>query len=714
MKRILLPLSILGVLTQAQAAVTAMRAPEEPMDTTESVADGSSRTTDLSEIVVEGRTQRVIKNGVEYTPNKRTRKLATSAASLLQMMAIPQLDINPMSGVIAMTGGRDVKVFIDYQPATSQDLAGLRTEDVMRVEVLQFPEDPRFEGAANVVNFIMQKYEWGGYTKLTADVSAINVINGWGSVYSKYVKDKWTIDANVGASGGRIDRVEEDVTETFRNISVGTRAFDAVERHSYSDGGLYSGNGQWASVRAIYQTATVNIRHTLSFGRSGLPHDDKTSHVVYTDALFPSSDADSRESSVSTMPSVSARYLFILPKNNVVTVNWNMGYSHTTRSLLYRLGQLDPIANDNRDNTYTPSANIYYTKKLGHNNTFRAAISTSNSISDTHYSGSYDGLQRVRTSDNQLLGEYSQNWSNGLSLFSRAGVTYTLDRVNGVNTLNQWNPLLGVQLQYYINQKHMASASAWWTSGSPAASSANSALVQSNELLWLMGNPDLRGTSNREVSLSYYFIPTNAFSLSVYGKYDDTDRNLVYEYMSLPGYDGLVRRTINSGSRNTWTGDLSATLRLLRNSLVVNGGVSAQRVVLTGIDAQSHNTLIPRIYASYMTGHFAFSANFSSGGTSINSSPLNRRFKNPCNYGVQVTYAVGEFKAQLSSSNWWNKGRMYTDYDSEHYSSHGWTWVNGLTAGINLHLSYTFTYGKKVSRDDQLGKASTGNSAILK
>ena len=81
---------------------------------------------------------------------------------------------------------------------------------------------------------------------------------------------------------------------------------------------------------------------------------------------------------------------------------------------------------------------------------------------------------------------------------------------------------------------------------------------------------------------------------------------------------------------------------------------------------------------------------------------------------MQVTYAVGEFKAQLSSSNWWNKGRMYTDYDSEHYSSHGWTWVNGLTAGITLHLSYTFTYGKKVSRDDQLGQSGSGTSAILK
>lgn len=182
----------------------------------------------------------------------------------------------------------------------------MRTEDVMRVEVLQFPDDPRFEGAANVVNFIMQKYLWGGYTMLTAQGSAISVENGWGHAYSKYVKGKWTFDASVGGSGSLLNRVEEDVTETFHNISVGTRTFDAVERHSYSDGGLYSGNSQWATVRAIYNTPTISLRHTLSFGRNDLRHNEKTSHVVYTDGIFPSSDADSRESSLSTMPAISS------------------------------------------------------------------------------------------------------------------------------------------------------------------------------------------------------------------------------------------------------------------------------------------------------------------------------------------------------------------------------------------------------------------------
>ena len=686
---------------------------EEPADTI-AAADNPEKITDLSEIVVEGRTQRAIKNGVEYTPDKRTKKLATGAASLLRLMAIPQLEISLMSNSITMIGGRDVKIFIDYSPATSNDLSGLRTEDVMRVEVLQFPDDPRFEGAANVVNFIMHKYVWGGYTLLTADVSAINVINGWGSVYSKYVKDKWTIDASVGASGTRLDRVEEDVTETFRNISIGTRTFDTVDRHSYAYDGLYTGNSEWASVRAIYNAPTMNIRHSIMFGRSDLPHNDKISHVEYSDGLFPASDADTKESTLAMMPSISARYLFILPKNNYLNINWGLGYNRTTRNSIYSLGQMEPIINENRDYSYTPSADIYYTKQLGHNNTFRAALTTDNSIFNTRYSGSYDGRQKLLSSSNQIFAEYSESWSNGLSLFSRAGVTYTLARVNGVNTLNQWNPLLGMELQYYISQKHIASATAWWTNNPPSAGSINSAIVQSNELLWLMGNQDLRGTSNRSASLSYYFIPTNTFSLAAYVSYQGIDRNPVYEFMTLPDYDGLVRRTINSGTRNTWSGNVSATLRLLHNSLILNGSIYASRIHLTGINPRSCNLLAPRIYASYMTGHFAFSANFSGAASSILDDPLGGRIKNPCTYGVDVTYAVGEFKAQLSSSNWWNKGRMYTDYDSEHYSSHGWTWVNGLTAGINLHLSYTFTYGKKVSRDDQLGKASTGNSAILK
>ena len=151
-----------------------------------------------------------------------------------------------------------------------------------------------------------------------------------------------------------------------------------------------------------------------------------------------------------------------------------------------------------------------------------------------------------------------------------------------------------------------------------------------------MGNPDLRNTLFQQVDLSYNFIPTNAFSLSVYAKYEGNPNKQAYEFMSLPGYDGLVRRMVNSGSCHTWLADVSASLRLLNNSLVLTGGVSAKRVVLTGVDALSVNNLIPRINVNYMTGNFSFGADFGGGAKYVNAWTTGCVYKSPCSYGVNV------------------------------------------------------------------------------
>lgn len=117
--------------------------------------------TDLKEVIVEADAYRIVEDGVSYTPDKNVRKFAMDAVDLLSRMAIPQLIITPNNSV-RTSAGQPVKIYIDYMEATPEDLSGMRPSDVKRVEVLEYPTDARFHQAEHVVNFIMQKYEWGG------------------------------------------------------------------------------------------------------------------------------------------------------------------------------------------------------------------------------------------------------------------------------------------------------------------------------------------------------------------------------------------------------------------------------------------------------------------------------------------------------------------------------------------------------------------------
>lgn len=719
MKRILLPISatlaisLLPITATAESSAdTPAITPQESNDSTATADD--ARVTDLSEIVVEGRSQRTIKYGVEYTPDKKTKRAAMNATSLLQLMAIPQLEILPGSTSVSMTGGRAVKIFIDYQPATEQDLQGMRPEDVLRVEVLEYPQDPRFQSEKYVINYIMQKYEWGGYTKAYGQITPFSYLNGYGSLYSKFTYKNWTFDGNVGASGTRNDKNKSYAEETFRDFNIGNRHMDMLNRISSTDNSLYTHNGEWASLRAVYSKKDVYVSHTVSFNRSDTPDSHSTSKVDFSESIILSSQSFNSENSVSVSPAISANYYFVLPRGNSITVYWDFMYGNNKRNSLYQLGQFDPIINDNRERVYVPNATLQYSKSFAYRNTLRTALMTYNSIYDTHYEGSYTDRQKLLSSENMLFLEYMQNWNFGLSLYSRIGMSYVIGRVNGITTLKQWNPRLGLQLRYHINSKHAASVSGWWGNSHPGPESSNTALVQQNELMWLQGNPDLRNTIFQLVTASYDFIPTDKLSFSLYAQYEGNPHKQAYEYMVIPGYDGLVRKMINSGSAHDWRVNLSGSLRLLQNSLSIRAGVGAERVVLTGIDAQSLNNFTADISANYMLGNFTFSGYYSSPEKYLGAWSRGTRTSVRSRYGVSVGFSAGDFKATLTTSNWWNSNRAYNSFSSPHYSVTEWSWNSGTAHSLSLSLSYTFSYGKKISHDDEVGSKGSIGSAILK
>ena len=77
---------------------------------------------ELNEVVVEAANQRINAEVSTYIPMARQKNAAQNAVALLSQMSIPQIDVDPVSQAVKTAHGQNVSIFIDYVPATSEDL----------------------------------------------------------------------------------------------------------------------------------------------------------------------------------------------------------------------------------------------------------------------------------------------------------------------------------------------------------------------------------------------------------------------------------------------------------------------------------------------------------------------------------------------------------------------------------------------------------------
>ena len=248
MKLYLLPLTVIPLLVQGQTS--------EP---------DSLKVKELGEITVVADAQRTCATKTVYIPSGQQKSTSSDGVSLLSRMNIPQLSVNPIAATVTTADNQGVSLFINYHPATDEDVSGLNPTDVKKVEYLDFPTDPRFQRAQHVVNFITLSYIYGGYTKLFAK-ERFMVHSGEASLYSKFAYKAMEYDIMVSGDYDYNPHIGSVSDEIFR-LESGT-----IRRESNTESGRRHRRGLYSAFRATWnRNDNLSFRNLVSYSRINTP-----------------------------------------------------------------------------------------------------------------------------------------------------------------------------------------------------------------------------------------------------------------------------------------------------------------------------------------------------------------------------------------------------------------------------------------------------------
>ena len=338
----------------------------------------------LPEIVVKAQMQHTDASSSTYTPTTRQKTSAQNAIDLLRQLAIPQININLVDNAVTTPSGQNVAVYINYIPASAEEIEGLLTSDVRRVEYLDFPTDPRFLGNEHVVNFIMQQYEYGGYTKaLINENFLVGKLSSRASIYSKFAYKRMTYDLYAGASNHDIKHTGASIIGDYILENTDGEPYH-ITRNEIFNNSHYKYNQYPVTFRAIYDSDNVQIANTVGFNFDQSPAAETSGCLSYKPAKTEEYSYNRCEPYTSRYLVWSGNYYFILPRNFHLSVSPGINYGHTNNTYRYQTSGTDVIVNESKENVwqFRGSATLYKKFTDRQNGFFRAWYgSISNDVS---------------------------------------------------------------------------------------------------------------------------------------------------------------------------------------------------------------------------------------------------------------------------------------------------------------------------------------------
>lgn len=685
-----------------------------PVITVSQTLDSIS-TIKIKEVVVKAQMHRTNASASTYTPTISQKASAQNAIDLLKLLAIPQININLMDNSVTTPSGQNVAIYINYVPASSEEMEGISTSDVRRVEYLDFPQDPRFQGNEHVVNFIVLKYEYGGYTKATVSENFFaGKLSSRASIYSKFVYKRMTYDIYAGASNHNINHSGTSTTGVYGLENEEGQTYQTT-RNEAIENSHFKYNQYPVTFRAVYDTDNVQIANTIGFNFDQSPIGETNGVLSFLPQHSDDYSYRKNEPYTSRYLIWSGNYYFILPHKFQLSASPGINYGHTNYSYNYQtsLPESAGIVNSSIEDVLQLRGSITLFKRFTDKQSAFLRTWFGSTSNDVSYYGTspYDN----KFSDTYSGAAIGYNFSNAMwNVRADAAFQWEKNKINN-QSVSEVYPLINLSAGFSPSQKHSFRTYFHFGANYPGASEKTPNILQQNELMYYTGNPNLGLSRQVTFNLSYNWIPTNTFTASAFMQYFGEYNLYVPVYQHYKNGTALLRTYEADENYNRTQIGMSFNYRLFNGNLQLAASPSVSFYRMTGLFDISRAPFTCNASATYYCGSFYFQASYQTRSLTVQGN-RGAVYKDRDFYQVLCGWSHSNWNIRISAMNLFRNDWLCstTGLSTPLYSETQFVDGNNYHRRLNLSVTYTVGYGKKVKHENEVGEQYGAASAIMK
>lgn len=641
---------------------------------------------------------------VVYMPSRREKNGAIGGAGLVRNMMLAKITVDPISDAIVTATGEKASVFIDYLPASEAEVRTLRPQDVKKIEVYDYPVDPRFMGALHVVNFVMVRYTFGGYTKIDATERFIGNAGNY-TLSSKLTSNRLVFDLTAGAHFFATTHSGSDSRTTY--------LFDDEEivRTEKILDNKFHNNGEFVAARLNYSGDKYLISNKIGLNAWNVPVQKSRIGSEFSPQVYIGDIAAKSAHRSGITPYWVGNYQWNLPAGFFLSFAPEAAYTHNSSYSTFNSDNSN-ICNDISENAWQVKGQMVLQKKIK-----KQALTLS--IYGDYSSNKLEYAGTSPSSVKESLGSFSAHLGANLrfSKFWLQGSGGIVVEKRKIDALSQANvtPKFFVAAGYQFNDKNQVSVSSELSTWTIPLSQMAPNMMIINDIDAVTGNPNLKLFRYNAASVEYSTFPLNWLSAELFGNYSrhNTPPTDCYMASTAPGHPFLmIRSIVNSGNFYQWRYGGALSFKFINNSLnfrLSANGLYSSRSGL--ISFKRHDWQLSAM-ATYFIKEFSIQAGYTK--STVNPS-AGGWAKIPQTYFFSVNWGHGNLAIGAQVTNIFNskytKFKFYSEQQT--YRTCSTSYSDDYHRWFSLAVSYSISYAKKVKVTPALDTNYSIESGIL-